>query len=135
LVQELCAAKLEPNASTFSALIIGQCKKQNSERAVDLLNAMKKAGFQPNYYTYKIVVSTFSKNKDFEGAVDVLKDMLRRCIAPDKALLHEFFEGLAEAKKLHLAADLRSVANGARFISDVYYTGDYRNIDEEKITC
>jgi pentatricopeptide repeat protein len=135
LVQELCAAKLEPNASTFSALIIGQCKKQNSERAVDLLNAMKKAGFQPNYYTYKIVVSTFSKNKDFEGAVDVLKDMLRRCIAPDKALLHEFFEGLSEAKKLHLAADLRSVANGARFISDVYYTGDYRNIDEEKITC
>ena len=96
----------------------------------------KKAGFQPNYYTYKIVVSTFSKNKDFEGAVDVLKDMLRRCIAPDKALLHEFFEGLSEAKKLHLAADLRSVANGARFISDVYYTGDYyRNIDEEKITC
>lgn len=35
-------------------------------------------------------------------------------------------------KKLHLAADLHSVANGARFISDVYYTGDYRNLDEEK---
>nr|ACF83168.1 unknown [Zea mays] len=131
LVQELCAAKLEPNASTFSALIIGQCKKQNPERALDLLNAMKKAGFQPNYYTYSILISTFSKNKDFEGAIDVLKDMLMRCIAPDKALLHEFFEGLSKAKKLHLAADLRSVANGTRFISDIYYTDDYRNIDEE----
>uniref|UniRef100_A0A0A9FGS9 Pentatricopeptide repeat-containing protein n=1 Tax=Arundo donax TaxID=35708 RepID=A0A0A9FGS9_ARUDO len=92
---------------------------------------MKKGGFHPNYDTYKIVVSTFCKNKDFEGAVDVVRDMLERCMSPEKPLLDEFFEGLSEANKLHLAEDLRSVANSARFIPDFYYTGDYRNKDEE----
>ncbi|XP_025793816.1 pentatricopeptide repeat-containing protein At4g26680, mitochondrial-like [Panicum hallii] len=135
LVQELCRTKLEPNASTFMSLIVGQWKRQNSERALDLLNAMKKSGFHPNYDAYKMVVSTFCKNKDFEGALDILKDMLARCMAPEMDLLHEFFEGLSEAKKLHLVEDLRSVANGARFIPDVYYTGDYRNKDKEKNEC
>lgn len=132
LVQKLCRAKIEPNASTFMSLIVGQCKRQNSEQALDVLNAMTKSGFHPNYDVYKMVVSTFCKNKDFEGALDVLKDMLARCLAPDKDLLHEFFEGLSRAKKLHLAEDLRSVANGERFIPDAYYTGDYMNKDEEK---
>lgn len=108
---------------------------QNSERALQLLNVMKKAGFHPNYDMYKMVISTFCKNNDFEGAVDAMKDMFGRCMAPDKALLHEFFEGLSRANKLHLAEDLRSADNGARFIPAVYYTGDYRNKDEEKTTC
>jgi pentatricopeptide repeat protein len=125
LVQEICSAKLEPNASTFSALIIGQCKRQNSERALDLLNAMKKGGFHPNYDTYKSVISTFCRNKDLEGAVDVMSDMLERYMAPDKALLDEFFSGLSEAKKLHLIEHIRSSVSGARLIPDVYYTGEY----------
>jgi pentatricopeptide repeat protein len=62
---------------------------------------MKKGGFHLNYDTYKSVISTFCKNKDLEGALNVMSDMLERHMAPDKALLDEFFNGLFEAKKLH----------------------------------
>lgn len=132
MLQELDKRGLEPNASTFAALITGHWKTQNSERALQLLNVMKKSGFHPNYDTFKIVVSTFCKNKDFEGAVDVMKDILGRCMAPDKALLHEFFDGLSKAKKLHLAEDLRSADRAGRLIPAVYYTGDYRIKGEEE---
>jgi pentatricopeptide repeat protein len=135
LFQQLDRQKLEPNASTFSALVIGHCKVENSERALQLLNVMKKSGFHPNYDTYKMVISTFCKNKDFEGAVDVMKDLLDRCMPPDKVLLHEFFDHLSMAKKLHLAEDLQLADKGGRFIPAVYYTGDYRNKGEEKNTC
>jgi hypothetical protein len=50
-------------------------------------------------------------------------------------LLHEFFDHLSVAKKLHLAQDLQFADKGARFIPAVYYTGDYRNKGEEKNTC
>ncbi|KAG8037918.1 hypothetical protein GUJ93_ZPchr0006g46246 [Zizania palustris] len=135
LLRELETAKLERNASTFSALIIGWCKMQNSERALQLLNAMKKSGFHPNYPTYKMVISSFCKNKDFEGVIDVMRDMLERCIAPDKALLHEFFDDLWKAQKLHLAESLQSLYNGVKFIPVVYYSGDYRNKDEVVTKC
>ncbi|KAE8771390.1 pentatricopeptide repeat-containing protein [Hordeum vulgare] len=131
LFQQLDRPKLEPNASTFSALILGHCKTQKSERALQLLNVMKKSGFHLNYDTYKIVISTFCKNKDFEGAVDVMKELLEMCMAPDKVLLHEFFEALSKAKKLHLAEDLQSADKSGKFIPSIYYTGDYRNKGEE----
>ncbi|KAF7009504.1 hypothetical protein CFC21_024030 [Triticum aestivum] len=135
LFQQLDRSKLEPNASTFSALILGYCMTQNSERALQLLKVMKKSGFHPNYDTYKIVISAFCKNKDFEGAVDVMKELLEMCMAPDKVLLHEFFEALSKAKKLHLAEDLWSADKGGKFIPSIYYTGDYRNNGEEKTAC
>ncbi|KAI4982613.1 hypothetical protein ZWY2020_023105 [Hordeum vulgare] len=106
--QQLDRAKLEPNASTFSTLILGHFKTQNSERALQLLN-----------------------NKDFEGAVDVMKELLEMRMAPDKVLLHEFFQALSKAKKLHLAEDLQSAYKSGKFIPSIYYIGDYRNKGEE----
>lgn len=60
-----------------------------------------------------------------------MKELLEMCMAPDKVLLHEFFEAISKAKKLHLAEDLQSADKSGNFISSIYYTGDYRNKGEE----
>ncbi|KAL5993651.1 hypothetical protein ACLOJK_040903 [Asimina triloba] len=42
LVEKLDKENLVPNASTFSALIVGRFKRQNSERAFQLFKIMNK---------------------------------------------------------------------------------------------
>jgi pentatricopeptide repeat protein len=62
LAKELDAANLEPNASTFAALVVGQCQRKKSERAFQVFKAMKKNGFDPSLEIHKMFISTFCKN-------------------------------------------------------------------------
>ncbi|XP_006843235.2 pentatricopeptide repeat-containing protein At4g26680, mitochondrial [Amborella trichopoda] len=85
---------LVPNASTFAALITGQCKRQNTERAFQLYKTMIRRGYHPNSDTFITLISSFCKNEDFEGGAQILREMLDRGQAPDSTLFVELFEGL-----------------------------------------
>ncbi|MBA0732851.1 hypothetical protein Gogos_016914, partial [Gossypium gossypioides] len=103
LVKELDKDNLVPNASTFSALISGQCVRKNSDRAFQLYKTMIRSGFHPNENTYSMLISTSFKNEDFDGAVQVLNDMIDRSMVPDSGILFELHKGLSQCAKNQLA--------------------------------
>ncbi|KAL5993643.1 hypothetical protein ACLOJK_040895 [Asimina triloba] len=93
-------------SSTFSALIAGRCKRQNSERAYQLFKIMNKLGCHPNANTFTMLVSSFRKNEDFEGAGKILMEMLERSMALDSVMLSELFEGLCRYGKVSIVITL-----------------------------
>ncbi|KAK7833442.1 pentatricopeptide repeat-containing protein [Quercus suber] len=89
LVKKLDKENLVSNASTFSALIRGQCVRKNSEHAFQLYKSMVRSGCCLNEQTFKMLISTFCRNEDFDGAVQVLWEMIERSLTPDSGILSE----------------------------------------------
>ncbi|KAF5743770.1 hypothetical protein HS088_TW08G00357 [Tripterygium wilfordii] len=107
LVKEL-DKNFVPNASTFSALITGQCVRRNSDRAFQLYKIMVRSGCHPNEHTFRMLISTFCKNEDFDGALLVLEEMIERAIPPDLSILSEIYDRLCLCGKDELAMKLCS---------------------------
>ncbi|CAN1189499.1 Pentatricopeptide repeat-containing protein At4g26680, mitochondrial [Linum perenne] len=95
-----------PNASTFSALIGGQCVRNNPDRAFQLYKTMVRSGCHPNKQTFDVLIAAFCKNKDFEGACRVLLEMLDKCITPTSDFIVDTYNGLSQCGMNHLAMKL-----------------------------
>lgn len=125
MVKELDKGNLVPNASTFSALIAGQCVRNNSERAFLVYRSMVRSGFSPNENTFRMLASAFCKNEDFDGAVQVLRDMLERFVTPDSSILSEVYSGLCRCGRKQFALMLCSEIEAKRLLP--------QGFDREKI--
>ncbi|CAN1246572.1 Pentatricopeptide repeat-containing protein At4g26680, mitochondrial [Linum grandiflorum] len=112
LVKELVEKeKIDPTASTFAALISGQCVRNDPDRGWQLYKAMARSGFGPNKETFNVLVDAFYKKKDFEGAVQVLLEMFDKCATPASSFVADTYDGLRRCGMDRLAAKLRSAVD------------------------
>ncbi|KAJ6343283.1 hypothetical protein OIU76_005089 [Salix suchowensis] len=132
LVKELDKEDLVPNASTFSALISGQCARKNSDRAFQLYKSMVRSGCHPNEQTFKMLISAFIENEDFEGAFSVLMDMFARSMASDSNTLLEICDGLCQCGKESLARKLCHEMKARRLIPEGFDRAEHFNSMTEK---
>ncbi|KAG9444199.1 hypothetical protein H6P81_015539 [Aristolochia fimbriata] len=119
LISGYCSHDLISSAVKLkTTLIIGHCKRQNSERAFQIFQHMKKRGFYPTVDILQMIVGAFLKNKDYEGAAQILLEMLERSISVAGSLLLEIFAGLSGSGKVHLVARLYAEAERRQLLPE-----------------
>mmetsp|Transcript_5485 Transcript_5485/g.7536 ORF Transcript_5485/g.7536 Transcript_5485/m.7536 type:complete len:829 (-) Transcript_5485:334-2820(-) len=88
------------NQITYNTLVKVFCKAGQISRALELLKAMRQAGFPPNEVTYNQMIRTLAVHKtDFWAAEEILVLMGNEGIPITSRTMDAFLEGFLRAKK------------------------------------
>ncbi|XP_042516229.1 pentatricopeptide repeat-containing protein At1g06710, mitochondrial [Macadamia integrifolia] len=99
---------IKPNVVTYGALVDGLCKAHKVGEALDLLEAMSKAGCEPNQIVYDALIDGFCKVGKLDEAQEIFTKMSENGYSPNVYTYSSLIDRLFKDKRLDLALKVLS---------------------------
>ncbi|KAK6126598.1 hypothetical protein DH2020_039644 [Rehmannia glutinosa] len=87
---------LEPNLVTYTAIILGFCKKGKLDEAFAIFGMLKRLGIEADEFTYAILIHGVCRRGDFDLVFQLLDEMEKRGINPGVVTYNTVINGLSK---------------------------------------
>ncbi|KAG2331127.1 hypothetical protein Bca4012_019424 [Brassica carinata] len=131
---------IKPDAVTWNSLVYGYAACGKTEKALDVIENMKKNNVKPNVVSWTAILSGCSKNGDFRNALKVFRKMQEEGVCPNSATISTLLRILGCLSLLHSGKEVHCFCLKNNLIRDAYvatalvdmYTrsGDLRSASE-----
>ncbi|CAM9594801.1 unnamed protein product, partial [Sphacelaria rigidula] len=121
-LEEMLAAKVKPNAMTFSSLIASarNGSEQSVKRAFETLDRMKNIGVRPDTYCMNCVMSVSVDARQPNTALDVFREMERDGIPRDVISYNTAIKACDKLRDANAALRLLEEAKQASLLPDTF---------------
>nr|CAB3499512.1 unnamed protein product [Digitaria exilis] len=121
VLKEVKRKRLEPDISSYNALMEALCKNDLLRPAKKLWDEMFTSGCSPNLQTYNILITKFTEMGKSEEVQQLFDHMFQKGVGPDAATYTSFITMLCEENKYEQALEIfkKSLMQDAEVASSV----------------
>merc|ERR1719195_2558589 len=107
ILEEMCDQQITPNIVTYSTILKGYCNERSIEKALELLEDMKKTTeFRPDEITYNTLLDGCARVGLYDRGVALLSEMQQEGVRPSNFTLSVLAKLATRSKRPDLAFEL-----------------------------
>ncbi|CAN6293382.1 unnamed protein product [Urochloa humidicola] len=121
VLKEVKRKRLEPDVSSYNALMEALCRNDLLRPAKKLWDEMFTSGCSPNLQTYNILITKFTEMGESEEVQQLFDHMFQKGVVPDVATYTSFISMLCQENKYEQALEIfkKSLTHNAEVASSV----------------
>merc|ERR1719235_101668 len=107
ILMAMSADSVQLNIITYSAIIKGYCQENRIDKALELMQDMKRNGvLKPDEYIYNTIINGCARQGQYDKGVAMLEDMCQDGIKPSNFTLSVLVKLASRCRRLDKAFDL-----------------------------